>query len=633
MFDTLGVNDKSFGKSSSLVASNPAHLIKLLSHRMNPWQFERELLKNAIESGATKAYIGPDWVKVEEDNLYLYTIVDNGCGMSGPEAVDRLRHLLSSGKTLGVDSNFGVGARATCLALSPLGVIYITCKESEWSQVRLFHDPADDEYKLFRFESLEGADEVGEVPAAYKQLASDLGIITEGHGTMVILLGSHPNQDTFVDIVPGDELGVRGHVTAINKRFAEIPESFNLKVQEFSSTEKHKWPTHRKDRSNRKGSDGQTMGMARTIRGYRSYVWDLSESAGSVDVSAVHEGVEMKATVHWHLLAEHGDKPAWLKLPDNLRPLWGRGKKGGAVNAKPHALLGSLPGKVPPGPLGTSALLYKGELYNLSRHHARLSRFGLHLEGTPLHRRVAIFVEPDPSTGVANDPSRSHLLFKDGIKDPPWEGWGQDFYSKFPEELKRLRSTITDGLETRSVSDDIIQTYLGRYLKDVGQSVKPKVGDFSLNIGKKRSKHAPKSNSSNKSKPKSPSKKDKQPVVRWSSDWETDRAAEYYEVTNELMLNLEFSGLDNDVKRNSSRHPEYEEDVIREAVREVYAAQLVTRVVHAGAYKNSPDFSREDLKNMLSAEALTFSLLGAWGVDSALDLILKDKRFKAKKKV
>lgn len=168
-------------------AEGITHFIDLLD---NSEMFLRELVVNSTEAGATTIHVMPDWVHVADsaaagEPIYRFMLLDNGCGMNREELRTFFRNMLNSGKELGKQGNFGVGGRASTLGISPQGVFVISCKDGEWSMIKMIK--LDGRYGLLNFEyDDEGTlikDDVIEPPEAYKDMGRENGIDQHGnHG-------------------------------------------------------------------------------------------------------------------------------------------------------------------------------------------------------------------------------------------------------------------------------------------------------------------------------------------------------------------------------------------------------------------------------------------------------------------
>src|SRR5438874_5224920 len=91
-------------KTLPLTVSNTGFLLDRLGQDCHPLQFLRELTQNAIE--AVKRTDGPgqivwdvDWngLELKGDGVMKLCVIDTGDGMTGPEMVEHINKLSSSG--------------------------------------------------------------------------------------------------------------------------------------------------------------------------------------------------------------------------------------------------------------------------------------------------------------------------------------------------------------------------------------------------------------------------------------------------------------------------------------------------------------------------------------------------------
>src|SRR4051812_38615612 len=88
-----------------------------------PFTVVRELLKNAEENAAMLHPPGRiEWFVEERCGVPKLALFNDGPGMSG-EDLGRLMDLASTGKTLGLENNYGQGGKISALKTSPHGVI------------------------------------------------------------------------------------------------------------------------------------------------------------------------------------------------------------------------------------------------------------------------------------------------------------------------------------------------------------------------------------------------------------------------------------------------------------------------------------------------------------------------------
>src|SRR5262249_38154031 len=130
-------------------------------------------------------------------------------------------------KSLGLDENFGVGAKVSSLANNKLGMRFRSCKGGRVTEVTLSYDPEQDLYVRFEYELADGrADTVIDVTAA----ATGEGKKVDFDWTEVMLLGNSEAQDTaarpFAKVTTE-----KAHVaTALYRRFYRLPEGVKVRL-------------------------------------------------------------------------------------------------------------------------------------------------------------------------------------------------------------------------------------------------------------------------------------------------------------------------------------------------------------------------------------------------------------------
>lgn len=189
--------------------------------------FVREFTQNAIEAArAAGANARVKWWQFTEGDTRKLSIWNNGRGMTAEE-LSRVMHLFASGaeKTQSADGNFGIGAKITGLAASPLGVLWRSCKNGLVTQIYLgwrdgvpgFDDP-EDVTEFYQGARLEQFD-----TQLYRQLG-DVGLL-DFEWTMAVLMGRSDQQDTVLDPLGDDKpVGGKGYwlFKGINRRFFDF---------------------------------------------------------------------------------------------------------------------------------------------------------------------------------------------------------------------------------------------------------------------------------------------------------------------------------------------------------------------------------------------------------------------------
>jgi hypothetical protein len=192
-----------------------------------PFTVIRELLKNAEENAAAVQPAGAiEWFIEEIDGQPKLGLFNEGPGMAG-EDLGRLMDLASTGKTLGLNSNYGQGGKISALKVSPSGVVYRSCKAGRVCQIVLAAEerPGMD-FPVYVKRRQPVSDELGEswetvidVTAAFvgredRPLARDW--------TEVVLLGRHEAPDTIHELIP--DMKVKNWLMRlINTRFYRFP--------------------------------------------------------------------------------------------------------------------------------------------------------------------------------------------------------------------------------------------------------------------------------------------------------------------------------------------------------------------------------------------------------------------------
>ena len=132
------------------------------------------------------------------------------------------------GKTLGLDDNFGVGAKVSSLPNNRLGMRMRSCKNGRVSEIIIGEDP---EHGLFvRFERDLGGgktDTVIDVTAVAQKEGRD----TARDWTEVMLLGNSENQDTSAMPIASIPTTEKSFIaTTLYRRFYRLPEGLKIRL-------------------------------------------------------------------------------------------------------------------------------------------------------------------------------------------------------------------------------------------------------------------------------------------------------------------------------------------------------------------------------------------------------------------
>jgi hypothetical protein len=385
--------------------SGVQHLIERAYREGSELQYVRELFKNALEAGATRIELGPEWQAVERHGVYRLMVADNGKGMGPEELLKFLNTFGGGGKPIGdAHENFGVGAKTSLLPWNHEGVVVLSwvAGDPRGSMVWLKRDLKTGEYGARRFETNEGSFE--EVVRPFGGFATVKPDWIEEHGTVVICLGNTGTEDTFLG--KDGQGDIKGLSAYMNKRIWELPEGVTVHVQELRSQKREDWPsTYAEASSSARPGSGivDRRWNRRRILGAKHYLVADSEkgklgSQGAVDLN---DGTRIEYYL-WE-----GNRPA--------------------IHSYAHMT-------------GYIAARYGDELYDTQQHFSQFRTFGVTQRNVRINlTMIAIPPKSGHGTyGVYPDTARNALKIQ-GTKhagEPlPWAQWGQEFAEKMPQEI------------------------------------------------------------------------------------------------------------------------------------------------------------------------------------------------------
>jgi hypothetical protein len=192
------------------------------------WTMVRELTMNAIEAAAraTGEKI-VHWTTGEYRGVRKAVIWNTGPGMDAAELKAATNLACEVNKNLGLDENFGVGAKVSSLANNKIGMRFRSCKSGKVSEVMLGYDPDIDQFVRFERElPNDKHDTVIDVTAAAQKEGRKLHY----DWTEVMLLGNSLDQDT---VDKPFEIGTKDKAyvaTSLYRRFYRIPENVKLRL-------------------------------------------------------------------------------------------------------------------------------------------------------------------------------------------------------------------------------------------------------------------------------------------------------------------------------------------------------------------------------------------------------------------
>lgn len=215
--------------------ANEAFAVARQIEHCPPKMMLRELVMNAIEAAA-KDVSGKGEVVIKSlmtkecPGIPKLAIYNNGPGMSADELLKVCDLSSTHNKSVGLDNNFGIGAKVASLPSNKLGMRYWSCKNGKVSQVILCQDPDAGVYGVQELSDGKG----------WSSFTADVTIAASLEGyqvcrdwTEVVLYGNYPEQNTVVNPFDAknndDEESVSQWITrGVNGRFFRIPDNVSL---------------------------------------------------------------------------------------------------------------------------------------------------------------------------------------------------------------------------------------------------------------------------------------------------------------------------------------------------------------------------------------------------------------------
>jgi hypothetical protein len=217
-----------------ITVDNADFLITSMIERCPKTMMIRELFKNAEEAAAQAeagdrriefgiTYVGPR-------RIPKLTIWNTGPGMDDGELSSMTNLAASLGKTMGLDANFGMGAKVASLPSNKLGLRYRSCKNGRVHEVLLgYLDGAYGRLKRFT----QAGDLVGDVVDVTDTVMQEGLRSLEDDWTEVVLVGNRPDQNTVLDPYDNDP-PVQKMWLAVNlyHRFYRLHDGVEVKMLE-----------------------------------------------------------------------------------------------------------------------------------------------------------------------------------------------------------------------------------------------------------------------------------------------------------------------------------------------------------------------------------------------------------------
>jgi hypothetical protein len=193
------------------------------------WTMIRELTMNAIEAASRatgeKTVL---WTTGKYKSHRKAVIWNTGPGMDAGELKKATDLACEIGKKLGLDDNFGVGAKVSSLPNNKLGMRMRSCKNGRVSEVIIGQDPETGTYVRFERDLPGGGtDTVIDVTAIAKAEGRDNSV----DWTEVMLLGNSLEQDTAAKPLASVPTTEKSFIAnTLYRRFYRLPEGVKLRL-------------------------------------------------------------------------------------------------------------------------------------------------------------------------------------------------------------------------------------------------------------------------------------------------------------------------------------------------------------------------------------------------------------------
>jgi hypothetical protein len=423
------------------------HLIDRTYRESGRFQWARETLVNALEAGATKVEFGIEWQAVERKKTYRRFIADNGKGMSPDQLVEFFNTFGGGGKPIGgVHENFGVGSKTSLMPWNRHGLVVVSWVDGEASMIWVRQDKNSGEYGLRLFRAI-GDDSEETLEAVVTPFLdtkegvdwSTVGpewVRQSGHGTVIVLLGNAPDDNTVLGDPNREEAELKGLAAYLNRRIWEIPKDTEIFIEELRSSDRRSWPGSLSEAHSSTPARTESRTNKRTIMGAAHYIKYTGFLKGALTNSG--EVVLKDSTkIHWFLW--EGERPGIHSYAANQ---------------------------------GFIAAIYKNELYDMTSHLAVYRSFGVTDPG--VRQRLWLVIEPQPydeklRRGVYPRTDRNTLLLRGGpdAGEPlPVSTWGAEFADNMPEPIKEAIKAAyhdTGTLEDRAWRDKLAERFGDRW--------------------------------------------------------------------------------------------------------------------------------------------------------------------------
>jgi hypothetical protein len=555
-----------------LKVDNMSFLLEQLGRDCAPDQLIRELTVNAIQAVQATGEDGGlvlwdhEPTYSERFGAYKLAITDTGTGMTGPEMVQYINHLASSGRVQSETGNFGVGAKIAAATRNPLGMVYLSWKDGQGAMIWLWRNPETGQYGLRPLPRADGTHGYwAPLPEAAKPAC--LG----PHGTVVVLLGEGEEDETVRPPEGSEDHAGLWLTRYLNTRFFAFAEGIEVRARE-------EWGT----------SASGTL-KACPVHGMRHFLETVSQAAGEVELG--------DAVARWWILPGEG-------VPEEMAERYvASGHVGALFQGELYEMYTGRSGTAKLQSFGIAVGHHRVVLYleprldGPCRVVANTARTALLMDGRPLPwgdwaeafrerlpREILELMEEVAGTRDAYDRTRSFKERMKGLASLLFIGGGDDALLRLfaPERPGRLREPEPAGEPPPTPAEDAPLPHPPEGSAADAGSRPPRIDlERLLDL-----------------------------EVVWVPESECgapDRAAHYIPETNTLLMNREFRVFVEYVERWRAKfagNPAAQREV-EELVREWLEQPLRELIIRSHFLRGRAGWQEESIRALLSDEALT----------------------------
>lgn len=550
------------------------NLVDIIYSDSDKFQFVRELVQNSIEAGASKIKISYEKQGFEMYGVKRFLIQDNGKGMSVEELGEFLNKFSSSGKEVGVDKNYGIGAKTSTIPWNKLGVVFVSwISEDDPGAMVWLHEQRSGIYGAREFvDEEEDVVEVLSLDQYYEEVGYEYGVDfrllrekwNHASGSAVLLLGNKKMEETYNPQLLKKQASKDEYCRYLSRRYKNI--TVPIQISRFQYTQS---AGHQTDQ----------------VKSLSTIAEKYVESSGIL----IRDD---QVSIEWFL----------LKYDKTLR----------------ERHLGS----------GFIALENKNELFQHRSHPQTWRAFGIHQKG--IWQRLYIVIKDNALTQNA---ARTALKNDDTHEAPDFATFGEYFRTNLPEyllkEQRKLIAEKANNLEIDEYRKRLASEYGNRFSDVLGpggakkrtaaKKAKPKQGELEGVTGQ------------NKTPPGHDNRKRKTgfPEWRWDGYHEEDSVGYWVPPGREypdgcIFLNAAYSVFTEIKQRFTGRIGEEYQELGAGIIDTTIGCDFVTKIAHALLHKKIARWGVRGVnEQLLSDGSLTMISLGLFGIEAAIEAALR----------